>query len=430
MIQLAIGALFATLYLILTPLSHSLPLLLSLISLSTLPLLLSFHKSVPKIGKYRLRFLSIGFIWGTLITTPHLIQYREAEALLPMEGEFRITVVEQNPNYERIRLQLLTAPDPALIGWRIDLYNPPKTLNQELIKGSTLTLPLRITPKNGAISPASSSKRLRFLSQRVIGNGRILPKELDLEKIDRSPPSKIEDLRQKIDRSLKERGYPHAAELSALSVGITQGMSEEHWQRLRETGTIHLFSISGLHLTLVALWGFILIRTLLGLMLTQKLNGFNRPYQWAAVMALLSALLYALLAGFSLPTQRALMMFLTAMIALILRIKILSLSNLSFALLMLLSFSPFSPLTIGFWLSFGTVALLMLINSRFQLSPIPLLLTTQALVTLFVIPFTAHFFGELSLISFIANLIAIPFMTLIILPSLLIGLLLSLITPL
>lgn len=85
---------------------------------------------------------------------------------------------------------------------------------------------------------------------------------------------------------------PEAAEMAAqLFLGASQGMSREDKKNFVNTGTIHLFSISGLHVTLVAGIILLLLRPV--------------PFAWRYRITALLTLFYVLCSGAPLPAVRA-----------------------------------------------------------------------------------------------------------------------------
>lgn len=114
------------------------------------------------------------------------------------------------------------------------------------------------------------------------------------------------------------------------------------------------------------------------------------------------------------------------MLALLINRQIFSLQGVSIALLAILIHQPLSLLLPGFWLSFVAVIILILASKIFS-TPLKALLLTQLIISLILIPLTASFFGEISLISPLINLFAIPWTSLMIMPPLLLGTLLLMI---
>ncbi len=146
--------------------------------------------------------------------------------------------------------------------------------------------------------------------------------------------------------------------VDALLLGDKSGLTFKDKQLFQKTGTSHLIAISGLHIGLIALWVFILIRFLWG-----RFNFLARraPAQKVAVMgSLFAALCYALLAGFTLPTQRALIMIMVAGFIILAMKKMTTKRVWLIAFTLVVFWNPFSLISAGFWLSFLAVAFLLL----------------------------------------------------------------------
>lgn len=204
--------------------------------------------------------------------------------------------------------------------------------------------------------------------------------------------------------------------LMALIVGERNGMAEEDWQVLRNTGTNHLMAIAGLHIGLiagfaygVAAWCWRRIPRLLLYIPAQEIGAYA---------ALLMAVIYSALAGFSIPTQRACLMLAIFISTQILRRKHQPWQSWSLALFAVLLVNPLSVLTESFWLSFGTIALIIYgISGRLAPSSVWWKWgRTQWVIGLGLIPVSLFLFQQSSFISFFANSIAIPWLGFFILP--------------
>jgi competence protein ComEC len=172
-------------------------------------------------------------------------------------------------------------------------------------------------------------------------------------------------LRERIDHAdLSARGR---AVILALTLGDKQRLSK-WWQDLARMGIVHLLVISGLHIGLIALLG-----TLVGSGLNRGIILFRQllfrlglgssaisSMPWIAPLCgLLAAFLYSLLAGFSLPTQRALIAVAVIVAARLCYRKIRPLLCMLWALLLIAISQPLAVLSAGFWLSFTAVGLLV-----------------------------------------------------------------------
>jgi competence protein ComEC len=212
--------------------------------------------------------------------------------------------------------------------------------------------------------------------------------------------------------------------IKALSLGDRRALSREDWRIFSQTGTSHLIAISGLHIGLAAGWCWFL-----GQWFWRRSErlALRLPAQRAgAVLGLLGAFAYAALAGFSLPTQRALVMVGVALGGVILAQPVRPVRSLSLALFLVVLFDPVAPLTPGFWLSFGAVGLILVVlGGRLEQPPGGWrLLRIQAAVSLGLMPLLFIHFGEASLISPLVNLLLVPWFSLVLVPMSLIGLLL------
>lgn len=211
-----------------------------------------------------------------------------------------------------------------------------------------------------------------------------------------------------------------ASVLAALAVGARADIVDEQWRILRDTGVIHVISVSGLHVAMVALCLHGVARPILALF---AVTTGRRPWRWlAAVLAFAGAGLYALIAGFTVPTQRTLVMIAIALLNHLRGRKLFSLESLLLAAAVVLLLSPTAALTLGFWLSFGAVAL-MVLHAQLQRSS-----TWQArwfgvhlALSLLFAPMLAWAFQSVPLASPLANALAVPVITLAIVPLLLLG---------
>lgn len=123
------------------------------------------------------------------------------------------------------------------------------------------------------------------------------------------------------------------------------------------TGTNHLLAISGLHIGLIA--GLIYALVYLLWRLSGGFCLWKPAAEIAAIAATFAGFVYAFLAGFSIPTQRALIMLAVVMGALIARRVTCTGHILAIALLAVLVWDSTAVLSAGFWLSFSAVAVIL-----------------------------------------------------------------------
>ncbi|MCD8476180.1 MAG: ComEC/Rec2 family competence protein [Shewanella fodinae] len=145
--------------------------------------------------------------------------------------------------------------------------------------------------------------------------------------------------------------------LLALTMGDRSLISEQRWQQLRQTGSGHLVAISGLHLSVVALWLYVSSRWLL---LHFWPVQSRRNLLLAQLLALAGAAVYAWLAGFGIPVQRALLMLLALVLVNMSMRSVSVWERWLWALTCVLLLDPLAALSGGFWLSFLALALILL----------------------------------------------------------------------
>ena len=205
----------------------------------------------------------------------------------------------------------------------------------------------------------------------------------------------------------------------ALSYGDRSEMSRPIWDILRATGTAHLMAISGMHISVICFLSFFVIRQLVSM--SANLCNLLPAQHYAAIAAFFICFFYAYLAGFSLPTQRALIMVTVGLCAILIYKPVFNMNSLCLALIIILIFAPQSVLLASFWFSFSAVFFIYLaIQLCRQSSYIKKYIFIQLYLSVALLPFSGYVFNEGSIISPVANLLAIPLVTFIVLPSLLI----------
>lgn len=209
--------------------------------------------------------------------------------------------------------------------------------------------------------------------------------------------------------------------ITALTLGERHGIAAENWEILRNTGTNHLMAIAGLHIGFMSGFAYAVVawfwRRRSSLVL-------KCPAQHAgAIASLAMALIYSALAGFSLPTQRACIMLTVFLLILLLQRKIMAWHAWCVALLLVLLMNPLSVVTESFWLSFGAVALIIYGVSG-RLAPNSIWWKwgrIQWVIAVGLVPFSFWLFQQCSIISFVANSIAIPWVGFLVVPLCLVG---------
>ena len=232
----------------------------------------------------------------------------------------------------------------------------------------------------------------------------------------------LSDLRANLVRAFDETKLTagSGAVFKALALAEREDLTQQQWDVLRQTGTSHLLAISGLHITLVAALVFAAVRQLLFALTSGRHSAL--VIKGALVASLLSAFFYAALANFALPAQRAVVMVCVSVIALLYQRLVLSYRTLLLAALAVLLLDPKSLLSVGFWLSFGAVGILVLMRSiRSNDGWLSTSIRTHCFLSIGLLPIAGFISDTVPLSAPLANLFAVPIFSLLVVPLVLIG---------
>jgi competence protein ComEC len=228
-----------------------------------------------------------------------------------------------------------------------------------------------------------------------------------------------EAVREKIRGALPER--PYAGILIALAIGDQNAIGPEQWQLFARTGVSHLMSISGLHVTMVA--GLFAMLVSWCWRRSESLT-LALPAQKAAALAgFLAAFAYCLVSGFAVPAQRTLYMVGVVAAALWFGRATSASRVLAAALFIVLALDPWAVLSPGFWLSFAAVAVIFFVAVGRTTRPHWLAQwgRVQWAVTAGLAPLLLVLFQQVSLVSPVANALAIPLVSFVVTPFALAG---------
>ncbi len=290
----------------------------------------------------------------------------------------------------------------------------------DLHAGERWNLVVRLKRPHGTVNPNGFDVEAWLLQNNLRATGYVRKDDANrrLDAFAGRPADYIarqrELIRARILGALDGRSY--AGVIAALAIGDERAIPATQWQLFNRTGVGHLISISGLHITFFA--------TLIGAgayglwrrshALTTRLPARKA----AAVAGVIAAFAYVLLAGFQIPAQRTLYMLAVAAIGLWLGRPGTASVVWLWALAVVLAWDPWATLTPGFWLSFGAVGLLLYIGvGRIGKASMWREATrAQTAITLGLIPLMLILFQQISIVSPIANAVAIPVVTFIVVP--------------
>ncbi len=228
-------------------------------------------------------------------------------------------------------------------------------------------------------------------------------------------------IRDILNKKLDQTKNNSAAIIKALVLGERSQMSTSRWQVLTQTGTNHLLAISGLHVGIVS--GFVYLFIIFLWKRSEKLCMKIASQRVAALGAICAAVFYSMLAGFSIPTQRAMVMATVVFLSIYSMQSLRPWNILSLALICVLLLDPFSVLSPGFWLSFAAVAIILfsIKDQSSKWSKWKSLLRIQLVLSIGLLPLTLMFFQQASIVSPIANLFAVPWVSFLVVPITLLG---------
>jgi competence protein ComEC len=326
---------------------------------------------------------------------------------------------------------------PVAVPRRVRLFWPGAPMVvQDVQAGQIWRWPVRLRAPHGLANPHGFDRELWLWEQGVGATGvvRVGRHVRPPEALGSSPWFVVDRWRGELTAAVRARvDDPRSAGvIAALLVGNQSAIARDDWQVFRDTGVAHLMAISGLHITLFAWLATRLVGSLwrrLAPVWPGLLLRWPTPLA-AAFGGLALAAAYALLAGWGVPAQRTVFMLATVVV---LRWRGLDWpwpQVWLWCLALVLALDPWAGLQPGFWLSFVAVMLLFASDPRGGGSKSPLqalrsLLREQVVMTLALAPLTLLLFGQVSVVGLLANLLAIPWVTLLVTPLVLLGVLLT-----
>jgi competence protein ComEC len=363
---------------------------------------------------YPMAFLLLGFTWACVGAQWALndrlpteldgeTRWLEGRVVgLPQsaEGVVRFEVADAQSRHEKL---------PSLL--RLAWYGGPPVNS-----GERWRLAVKLKRAAGLRNPDAFDYEAWLLAQRIGATGTIK----DGQRLSEARWAWRDSIRQRL-LSVDAQGRSGA--LAALVLGDGSGLSREDWQILQDTGTVHLLVISGQHIGLLAAVMYMLVAGLARF----GLWPLRWPWlPWACGLAFAAALGYGLLAGFDVPVQRACVM---VGLVLLWRLRFLHLGAwwpllLAFNAVLLLD--PLASLRPGFWLSFTAVAVLIFTFGG-RLGAWRWWQTwtrAQWLIAIGLCPVLIALNLPISLSGPLANLLAVPWISLVALPPALLGTLL------
>jgi competence protein ComEC len=287
--------------------------------------------------------------------------------------------------------------------------------------GQRWSLPVRLRAPRGLRNPGGADAEKFAMAQRLTATGYVYAPEMARRL---SQPRGLEAWREAMSgRIAQQVSSPSSRFIRALALGDTRALDDADWEALRANGLTHLIAISGFHVGLVAGF-FVLIARGLWWLWPALARRWPVPLA-AALAAVFGAAIYAAAVGFALPTVRTVLMIAVVAAARAWRRPVRAFPALAMAAIAIVLVDPLAVTSAGFWLSFLGVAWLLWCLPHGDGNPLREFLSAQGVATLGLLPPSVALFGQASLAGPIANLVAVPWWSLVVVPLALIGLLLE-----
>lgn len=319
-------------------------------------------------------------------------------------------------------------------GERLHLVWQSKTALQF---GAQYHAELRLRPISSRLNEGNFNRQRWLLAQHIQATATVKNATL----INAQPDFRQTWLNKAVQQT---EGLSTQGIILALAFGERAWLSSHHWQLFQQTATAHLIAISGLHIALAFAIGFWATNLILGglswLLHRYRLKqAVENPHFFALFIGFCTACLYSFLAGFAVPTTRALLA-----ISLVLACRWQRRYYTAWQLwlrgvLLLVLVDPLTLLSDSFWLSILAVACLIFWYHYFPIAAFPHidewrkrskvgafllnLVHLQIGITLCFLPVQLYFFEGSSPYAFVANLMIVPFYSLLVVPLILAGLL-------
>lgn len=340
-------------------------------------------------------------------------QVRDLPVVEPRRTRFEFVVDDNTHQPDALRGKTL----------RLSWYDDDPQRRAALRAGSRWELPVRLRAPRGLRNPGGSDAEKFALAARIAASGHVAKpqraRRLDL-------PAGIDAWRERMSARIGTAVVGDSSRyVRALALGDTRALDQTDWARLRAAGLTHLIAISGFHVGLVA--GFCaLLAAALWWLFPALCRGLPRQFA-AGGGAIVGAFGYALLTGMAVPTLRTAVMVAALVATRWLRRRQRLADTLALGCIVLLLLDPLAVLGAGFWLSFAGVAWLLWClpegDGKGLSGLLRGFLSAQAVASLGLLPLCVVLFGQASIAGPLANLAAVPWWSLVVVPLSLLGVL-------
>lgn len=368
--------------------------------------------------------------------TPRL----EGEKAIYVQGQ--ITNVDYNSKQrQRITLEKMQdfAGDEIKGSYKITLM--PYASGKTFQVGECVELAAKVMPPYPTTMVGGYQFDRKTFFDKINGTGYSLSRVFVVPcgKSQTADKSVIEEIRNKIVKRIESvLPQDEAGIASALIAGVRNGISQKITNNYRDSGLAHFLSISGLHMSMLAGFMFLLVRY--GVVLIPSLALRYDSKKIAAVFAVVMSFVYLLISGYSVPTQRAFLMTLIFLIGVMISRRSISMRTISWAALCVLMVSPVALITPSFQMSFAAVVALIAFyescrnyvqikltdKNIFKIVLVYLfgIVVSDFIASIATLPYSIYHFNRVAVYTSLGNLLAGPIIGLWIMPFVLISMLL------
>jgi len=229
--------------------------------------------------------------------------------------------------------------------------------------GQRVKLKVNLVPPVSIKAPFHTSQAKRLYFEKIGAIGKVV-QVLDIRDIN-AKPTIFQRLRHQITEHVFQILPENQARIiTPLITGEQRLVSPELYQIYRRSGIVHVLSVSGFHMALLAGFLFFLIRGL-GVV-CGRLTLYVNTKKIAAVFALIGTGFYLALSGFQIPAVRSYLMIALVFLGILVNRKTFSVRTIILAGFCMLIFRPENLMSISFQLSFLSVLILVSVHEKFK----------------------------------------------------------------
>jgi competence protein ComEC len=377
--------------------------------------------------------IALGFLAAELrtrlVATPMLDRERRGEVTGTVD------TIDLLPHGVRVILSDLTMeglpPEATPAGVRLRLIGSDTVPSA----GDRIRVRATLAPVDGPAYPGGFDFRRQLFFQGIGGTGFAMGRIEQLDAAD-ATPSPLAQLQDRIAARVRAQISGDAGAIAvAFMTGERAGISDAANQAMRDSGLAHLLSISGIHISLVAI---LLLGTVrLGLALVEPVALRWPIKKWAAGFALFGIVAYTILVGASVPTVRSSVMTGVVLLAVMADRVAISMRLVALAATAILLVAPEALPGPSFQMSFAAVIALIAayealrpLLSRWHAGGGPMrralmylggIVLTTVVATVATTPFAIYHFQRFAPLAVAANLMAIPLTSILIMPAVLLA---------